>query len=637
MRFRNRIHRAAIEVAKAIGGGWSNFKLAFTVIKSTVFAPQAVGERLIELFSLCYLKLGTDRPMLDFRGDVVLAVEKLVGPLPEGDLRNYMVTTHQRRYMASAVFLLEHGISARHPLMLGSAERQELRALILAARWGEAEGYFEKSWTVRDDGSLEVGLTPTGRPIDANPEDVVLFQHRVDKTEDTQRLRWVHILESKRTSRKDVITYPIFDIKSTKGGGTVLKEVGYTTGEFDPNDSQDRFDDHVQDFDSQVFAGSAHKRFRMKMLGTDNLIASGGHPGYCGLVPLRSPTLVENQLLLRRVRARMSWEVRAYSVQGDSATRISKNKEILCSDGRIWTPEDADGNPEQDYFADPRQVLSWKDKESGRFITVKRWNKLVMQKAYLEFRVPKGPNEKGYELYDHIRGRDIPSDQAISHLHDKSVTVLRDPTFRRELEGVFLSAVENMRYARLEFFHKERGLGSPAKPVITRTMLHDGTVAVSKVPCKRCDEKWGAVQDAQKALWVELPHAYVCNACGSEIWKVGVRVFVDKKYFPFVRHCSDAVTHYSAEFFGHWVMELLNNGAKAGANYPVRKMSRRSRAKLRKRLRRRMDPHRYAMHQLRHNIIKRLKAQMVEDLKQAKRRRARRLEYRAQHPELYAS
>lgn len=541
-----RIHKAATVVAMAIGGGWPNFRQAVAVVKATVVATQVVGERLTELFTMCYLKPGTDRPMIDHRGDVILAVEKLVGPMLEGDVRSYIVTTHQRRYVASAAFLREHGISARQPMLISMEERQELRALMYAAKWGEAEGYFEKSWTVREDGSLEVGLHPAGSSRVGDVSGVVLYQYHTEKVDDIGRERWISVIENQRTARAtEVISYQIqetYDLP--KGGKRVLRAYDWNST-FETNDPQDRRDD------------------------------SDGHPGYYGLVPLGSPTLVENQLQTRRVRARMGWEVRAYEKKGDGFVRVSKDKEILCNDGRIWKPEDAEGNPEQDFFADPRQVLSWKDKETERWITIKRWNKLVMQKSMFEFMVPKGPNEQGFELYDHVRGRDISSDEAIGYLHDKSVIVSRDSTFRRELEGVFLSAVENMAYAKIAFFEKDRGFGSPAYPLILSAVevpvldkdgapvMRDGVEATKTVkigvPCKRCDSKWGSVADAMKAQWTEMPHAYICNSCGSEVWKVGVRVFVDAKYFPFVIRRDKRVTHFSAEFFGPWVRELLDN------------------------------------------------------------------------------
>lgn len=547
---RQRVHKAAIVVAMAIGGGWSNFRAAFAVVKSTVLCPQAIGERLIELFSMCYLKKGTDRPMIDHRGDIVLAVEKLVGPMPEGDVRNYIVTTHQRRYAASAAFLMEHGITARQPMLISMEERQELRALMFAAKWGEAEGYFEKSWTVREDGSLEVGLHPTGKSHDARPDDVVLYQHHIDKADDDTRERDFARIEQNRTARRGdwyafAQSEKQFHCRKCFGNkvDTHFVDVRHE-GTIDMNDPQDRRFEPYAGLDVSKVA--VKPRYRMHVQDFAAGEDSDCHQGYKGLVPLDSPTLVENQLRTRRVRARMGWEVRAYQLNDGVYSRISCDKEVLCSDGRIWKPEDENGNPEQDFFADPRQVLTWKDKESERWITIRRWNKLVMQKSMLEFKVPVGANELGYELYRHVRGRDITSAEAISYLHDKSVTVLRDSTFRRELEGMFLSAAEEKAYSHLSFFRKERGLGSESYPVIPGT-----------TPCKRCDEKWGKVEDAVKATWNDKPHAYVCNSCGSEIWKFGVRIYVDAKYLPFVVKRDERITHYSAEFFGDWVRELL--------------------------------------------------------------------------------
>lgn len=562
-----RIHRATIVVAQAIGGGWSNFRHAHAAVKATVLAPQVVGERLSELFALSYLKPGTDRPTIDHRGDVILAVEDLIGPRLEGDERKYVVTTHQRRYAASASFLREHGISSRFPMLISTEERQELRALMFAAKWGEAEGYFEKSWTVREDGSLEIGLHPAGSSKVDDVSGVVLYQHRTDKVDDLKRERWVAVQEQKRTARgadAQVMSWlsPALPWETPFFTQNRFMEHWHETT-FDIHDAQDRQVGVSPDFKPAHFAGANSYRFIVRLPGSENLIAEGGHPGYEGLVPLNSPTLVENQLQTRRVRARMGWEVRAYQKKGETYSRISKDKVVLCADGRLWTPEDSDGNKEQDYFADPRQTLAWKDKESGRWITRRRWNKLVMQKSMLEFMVPKGPNEQGNELYDHVSGRDITSSEAISYLHDRSVITRRDPVFRRELEGMFLSAVEHKAYANLAFFRKERGFGSPEFPIVINhiEVPHPETGEVMRVktstPCKRCNEKWGTVQDAVKANWVEQPHAYICLSCGSEVWKVGVRVFVEAKYFPFVLHRSNLVTHYAAEFYGPWVRELL--------------------------------------------------------------------------------
>ena len=605
---KERIRKAAIVVAKAIGGGWPAFRQAATVVKATVVAPQVVGERLSELFAMSYLKMGTDRPKLDHRGDVILAVENLVGPLPatylyrafveelgnvstvtfpyclsdeqmaedglkllswQVDVRNYIVTTHQRRYAESAAFLCEHGISARHPMLISVEECQELRALMFAAKWGEAEGYFEKSWTVREDGSLEIGLHPAGASRIGEISDTVLFQHRVDKVDDVTRERWVAKTEQARTHRKAdwyVFSEMRHDSHCEKCFGPV-KHNHFTArwyeSTFDLHDPQDR---RAELFDVDNAKVAVTPRYRTRLFDTQQLHPSDGHPGYCGLVPLGSPTLVENQLQTRRVRARMGWEVRAYERTGPKVyVRVSRNKEILCADGRIWTPEDENGLPEQDFFADPRQVLSWKDKETGRWITIRRWNKLVMQKSMLEFLVPKGPNELGFELYTCVRGRDITSDEAISLLHDKSVIVRRDSTFRRELEGMFLSAVEAMAYSDLEFVHKTKGFGSPEKPVLTRFVGPEGNLVTVRESCKRCASKWGAVPDAVLGNWVEQPHAYVCISCGAEIWRVGVRVFVDRKYFQFVRCLSNRVTHFSADFYGPWVRELLDNTVKAKA------------------------------------------------------------------------
>lgn len=582
---KQRIHKAAIVVAKAIGGGWSNFRLAATAVKATVLSPQVVGERLIELFTFCYLKPGTDRPMIDHRGDVILAVEKLIGPMPaeyvvavtgedgtaetvtrsyvvdgdevvsvKVDARNYVVTTHQRRYLASAAFLREHGISARQPMLISAEERQELRALMFAAKWGEAEGYFEKSWTVHEDGSLEVGLHPAGA-VRGDFQNVVLYQHHVDKVDDVKRERWFAVLEQARTARKND-PYMFSQLEAPWHLGQSFRGTeGHAIGTWSLAGGWDFDQQRAMSVPGRGFVESWYESTFDMHDQQDRQDPTDSHPGYCGLVPLGSPTLVENQLQTRRVRARMGWEVRAYERRSDgSFVRISKNKEIVCNDGRIWTPEDADGNPEQDFFADPRQVLSWKDKETERWITIRRWNKMVMQKQMLEFKVPKGPNEQGFELYDHVRGRDITSEEAMGYLHDKSVIVSRDSSFRRELEGMFLSAVEEMAYTKIAFFEKDRGFGSPSFPI------YRGATA-----CKRCDSKWGSVTDAVKAQWTEMPHAYVCLSCGSEVWKVGARVFVDAKFFPFVIKRDKRVTHYAAEFFGPWVREMLDNTAKQRA------------------------------------------------------------------------
>jgi len=500
---RVRMHKAAIVVALSMGGGWGAFRRAFTVVKATVLCPQAVGERLIELLTMAYQRAGTDRPAIDRRGDVVLAVERFVGPLQEGDDRDYAVTTHQRRYRAHAASLREQGVSSLHPMLLSVQEHEEMKALILATKWGEDQGYFQKSWTVREDGSLEVGLHPTGRSHDSRPDDVVLYQHHVDKASDVTRERDFARMESRRTGRSgEEISFPLYDVVVAPSGRITLSNERSWFSSFNPNDKQDRDD-------------------------------SDRHEGYHGLAPLDAPKLVDNQLRTRRVRARVGWEIRAYTLKDGVYSRIS--------DG-------TDGSPWQDFYADPRQRVSWKDKESGKWVTVERWNKRSVPRSTLEFKVPIGTNELGYELYELVRGRDISSADAVSLLHDKSVTVHRDPTFRRELEGMFLSAAEGREYSRLEFFQKDRGFGSESHPVIP-----------GATPCLKCDEKFGGVKDAIKATWCEKPHAYVCNSCGTEIWKVGVRIYIDAKYLPFLVARDKRVTHYAAEFYGDWVRELLVN------------------------------------------------------------------------------
>lgn len=541
---------AVLLIAKALGAGWTVVREVYECVLMVCLSGTLLRERLLDLLNYAVLKAGTDRPKMDYRGEVLLGVEVL--PDDAYPDQPVLVTTHQRRYRLSIEEAKARGLR-KHPLLMDKAQRRKLKILLLVARWAESVGIYETGMTVRRDGSLEVGLKPSSLAGNKDAKASELFQDRHDKTADITRERWKYMLERERTGRvADSHGYPLLETIARGDNGAIryvtadrvnLSWQRWVTTTFSPNDSADRWTEPED---------------RTK-----------------GVQPLPRHSREDNKLW-KRPRYRLGWDIAAYVREGNTFTHMSVDKVVQTRNGP-WTPTDADGNPEQDYYGDVRYTKSWWDKTAdrtvdgqsepvkGRRVTVKGWRKTAFFRHDLEFVVPvdsgaflfydKKTGLRSFENLDGervpcytIKGSKIGAEQALALLARKNVIIRRDSRVVSEVEGMFRAAIEQKLYSALELVEKSTGFGSEE---------------VLEASCHRCERWFG---DDRKKVWNRTPNAHLCPVCGSEAWRVMARVWVERDLFPFLR-MPKACTHLSVDVFGPWVRERLKMGNRPGVTY----------------------------------------------------------------------
>jgi len=261
-----------------------------------------VNERLKQLLSLAVLSPGSDSPIVDEDGAVLLAVRKVDRegkPSPRPRTHPAWYLTHKGTgFWASWNWLAEHGLVTKalwpdrkgrtvryQPCLLSQEELDELRSILIASEVAEEVGVIkQRAMTVRRDGSLEIGILPHG-PVTTDSRD--LYQEAHDKASDDTRTRAKAVLEQTRTD-----TLPWM---------------------------QDDYDGVPNDAD---------------------LYRVGDHEGYAGVAPLDPPSREDNKEM-RRARYRLGDNIWLGKLDGADVV-LMREENVLWSrkTQQYFTPKD---------------------------------------------------------------------------------------------------------------------------------------------------------------------------------------------------------------------------------------------------------------------------------------------------------